>query len=376
MRRIPELDALRGIAALVIVVFHLRFTGRYPVLGTAVDLFFVLSGYLITTILFRTCRAPGFYRNFCIRRALRIWPIYYLSFPVFLGLNAILPHPQPIDALPYFLTYTQFVPAYWGGAIPTFSPMYRHTWTLAIEEQFYLVWPWVVRLAGRRGLWAVLIPLAILPTVLRSRGVFGHLLLTRCDGLALGAMLAAVLYDQARLDRHRVAFRVGFGLMGLASLACRIYAIPIQAALAANWPAHPWHMIVPAIALLVTAVMYAGLVGFVLCSVGHPALAVLRDRRLCYLGQISYGMYLYHPMVFTAVALIHFKLGLRGSATIDALKVAACVGLAALSWRFIERPCLARKDRLTLGAGGEMPRAHANGPHFAVNPAIRDKITG
>ena len=160
--------------------------------------------------------------------------------------------------------------------------------------------------------------------------------------------------------------------MGLAALICRALAFPIQSALAANWPAQPWHMIVPAIVLFVTAVLYAGLVGFVLCTAGHPALAVLRDRRLCYLGQISYGMYLVHPMVFTTVALIHFKLGIRGSATIDAFKVVACVGLAALSWQFIERPCLARKDRLTTGGG--TPPAHPVGPHFAVKPTALVKI--
>src|ERR1700733_9150168 len=94
MRRIPELDALRGVAALVIVVFHMRFVDSAPALGTAVDLFFVLSGYLITTILLEQGRSPGFFGAFYARRALRIWPIYYLALVACVALNPLLPRPE------------------------------------------------------------------------------------------------------------------------------------------------------------------------------------------------------------------------------------------------------------------------------------------
>ena len=146
--RIPELDAVRGLAAVAIVLFHWRF--HWPFLRTAVDLFFVLSGFLITSILLRTGESPHAFRTFYARRALRIFPIYYLTFAIFLAINPFAPRPHPIAALPYFLTYTQFIQGYWGQTIPPFSRAFGHTWTLAIEEQFYLFWPLVAWAVGRR----------------------------------------------------------------------------------------------------------------------------------------------------------------------------------------------------------------------------------
>ena len=75
---------------------------------------------------------------------MRIWPIYYLMFPALFVINPLLPHPQPLDGLPYYLTYTQFIQGYWSGTLPPFSLLFRHTWTLAIEEQFYVFWPLLV----------------------------------------------------------------------------------------------------------------------------------------------------------------------------------------------------------------------------------------
>ncbi len=218
MRRVPELDALRGLAALAIVLFHLKM-GVFPGFGSAIDLFFVLSGYLITSIVLREWGTRGFLRIFYIRRALRIWPIYYLAIAACYLMNPCLPRPDPLEGSGYFWTYTQFIPGYWGGEIPTFSRLARHTWTLAIEEQFYLFWPVLVGLAGRRWLLAISLPMLLAPVVMRSMGFFPHLLLTRCDGLALGAILAGLLFDQARVERNRRRFQVGFAAVFALALA-------------------------------------------------------------------------------------------------------------------------------------------------------------
>jgi peptidoglycan/LPS O-acetylase OafA/YrhL len=356
MRRVPELDALRGIAAVVIVVFHLRFTNRYPVLGTAVDLFFVLSGYLITTIILETYQTENFLKNFYMRRALRIWPIYYLTFPIFLVVNRLLPQPHPLDGLPYYLTYTQFIQGYWFGELPRFSLIYRHTWTLAIEEQFYLFWPLLVRALGRRYLPALILPLVVLPTVMRSCGFIGHMLLTRCDGLALGALLAVLLLDRRRVDRWRPAFQAAFGLVIVLAMSYPAWAPALWRAAVAAWPGHPWHMTLPSVDTLRICVLYFGVVGTVLCTSGAPWLAVLRDGRLQYLGRISYGLYLYHPLVFTIVMLAHFRLGLRASVWIDLFKLAACLGVSAASWRFVEKPILALKDRFAYRRSSPLDR--------------------
>jgi peptidoglycan/LPS O-acetylase OafA/YrhL len=373
MRRIAELDAVRGLAALAVVVFHLRFAGLFPLLGTAVDLFFVLSGYLITRIILEQSRAPHFLRNFYARRALRIWPIYYLTFLALFVLNPLLPHPQSLAGLPYFLTYTQFIQGYWFGTFPPFSHLYRHTWTLAIEEQFYVFWPLLVLVTGRRYLWVAIVPLLVAPTLLRTWDFFPHLLATRCDGLALGALLAFLLGDRDRLERRRPAYGLAFALVTLAALGYPAWRAPIIAPIQRAWPGQAWPLISSSLNTLRICVLYFGVVGLLLCYSGHALLRPLRDRRLCYLGQISYGLYLYHPFVFTACTLIHFALGLDGSWWIDALKVAVCIGVAALSWAFVERPLLALKDRLTYGRGRHDAGQSGEGPHGPrlTSPASR-----
>src|SRR5947209_8320002 len=153
MRRVKELDALRGIAALVVVLGHigaLHGSFKVPYSWTAVDLFFVLSGFLITSILLRHEPTGPFFASFYARRGLRIWPIYYLSLLALAAINPWLPTPYALDGMPQFLTYTQTSFMYWTNDVRPGLHALDHTWTLAIEEQFYLIWPALVFLAGRK----------------------------------------------------------------------------------------------------------------------------------------------------------------------------------------------------------------------------------
>ncbi len=134
------LDALRALAAGVVLVFHLS-PYRFPFGWTGVDLFFVLSGYLITSIIITNGHSPGFYRNFYMRRGLRIWPIYYLTLFILVLTNGWLREPQPMAGLIYAITHTQNIPSFWRGSTPPFHRAFDHSWALALEEQFYLVWP-------------------------------------------------------------------------------------------------------------------------------------------------------------------------------------------------------------------------------------------
>jgi peptidoglycan/LPS O-acetylase OafA/YrhL len=380
MRRVPELDALRGIAAVGILMFHLRFVGAFPLLRTCVDLFFVLSGYLITSIILTSGDAPGFLGRFYARRALRIWPIYYLTLAAFVAGNAFLPapHHQPTAGLPYFLTYTQFIPGYWSAATPPLGIyLFEHTWTLAAEEQFYLVWPLLLLLAGRRSLVPLALGFVACPVVLRTAGLRPNMLLTHSDGLALGGLLAALLHDRARLDRHRAAFRLGFALVGAATALAPRWGRLLPSASLAGLVHGAWPRINPlrmeaSLFLLRAGVVYTCLIGLVVCSAGHPLLAPLRRRRVCYVGSISYGLYLYHPLIFWVVGLARLALGFRGSVWVDVVRVAACFAVASLSWRFVEQPLLRLKDRFTYGdppAGAEVGGV-LKGPHAAAGPAV------
>ena len=192
MRRIPELDALRGLSALLIVALHLGLGPTCPAFARAVDLFFVLSGYLITATILEHRGPPASSGTSTPRRALRIWPIYYLALLGFaFVVNPIRRRPHRLDGLWAHLTYTQNLPYYWGDRIPPFSPWFRHTWTLAIEEQFYLLWPLLAMRAGRR--WLAVAALALIAGPIAARTQWPPwLLLTRSDGFAFGALLAIV----------------------------------------------------------------------------------------------------------------------------------------------------------------------------------------
>jgi peptidoglycan/LPS O-acetylase OafA/YrhL len=368
LRRIPELDALRGIAAIVIVVFHVRFVDAFPALGTAVDLFFVLSGYLITTIILEQGRSPGFFRTFYARRALRIWPIYYLALVACVALNPMLARPEPLRGFWCYAAYLQYVPGYWHAETPPFSRLFQHSWTLAIEEQFYLLWPLIVVIAGRARLRWAIVPLLILPTLMRTWAFHRHMLLTRCDGLILGALLADLLFDRARVEANRRTWLKGFAAIGLAAVLVRQVGCPLLVRLDGTIPAM-WAIRAFALSTAATCWIYFALVGLVLLSQGGPRLAWLRDRRLVHLGTISYGIYLYHPFVLAFVPILHRAAGIKGSPWMDVAKVGICIGLAEVSWRLIERPLLSLKDRFPYAARGST--GILKGPH--ANASIVDE---
>jgi peptidoglycan/LPS O-acetylase OafA/YrhL len=334
--RVKELDALRGLGALSVMIYHLR-PSELSFGLPRVDLFLVLSGFVVTTMILRHREAPNFATAFYARRALRIWPIYYLSLFVLVAANPYLPKPFPLDALPYYLTFTQNVPYNWSETAPAFNWYFLHTWSLAMEERFYLAWPAVVGLVGRRGLPPLCIALAIGSATARACGAHPWLLAGRCDGLALGGLLAALLFEGEASRRLRLAFG-GMLLVGLAAL------IGSAAAIGRQRFDQPMTA-VPALIILAANLFNAGLIGLIACHSGHPRLAWLRGRRLAYLGRISYGIYIYHPFPFMLIYYAADRAGLGQPYWLDAVKVAAALALAAASWEFLERPILALKER-------------------------------
>lgn len=164
MKYIKGLDTLRAFAVLVVLLGHWKspenfgaidsklFNGLFPAPKFGVDLFFVLSGFLITSILLQANESgvsgPSIIRNFIIRRTLRIFPIYYLTLAVLLLIN----YPFLKEHLWWFLTYTSNVLCFRQISWNPFC----HAWSLAVEEQFYLVWPWLIVFINPRYLKYVL----------------------------------------------------------------------------------------------------------------------------------------------------------------------------------------------------------------------------
>ena len=234
--KIPDLDGLRGIAILLVCLFHFNSVATTPGLfgrvvdasflhlWFGVDLFFVLSGFLITKILLEAKGSASYFSAFYMRRVLRIFPLYYLTLLVYLFVSIVrqLHTGQPQDYLTQlaFWFYVQNWVIVWHRAIGVIG----HFWSLAVEEQFYLVWPLVIYWLSRRGLkWlslaliaiAFLVKLAILFFQFPSPDlcVYASYTLTpaRLDTLAIGG-LAALLATSGR-ESFRPGLLLGFCLV-------------------------------------------------------------------------------------------------------------------------------------------------------------------
>jgi peptidoglycan/LPS O-acetylase OafA/YrhL len=347
MRRIPELDGLRGIAALAIVALHffLAPIGRGNWLGHAVDLFFVLSGFLITTILLEVPLDGTSLKAFYARRVLRIWPLYYFGLIATLLLNrAIEPNLRlPISDWPYYATFAQTVP-FALRELGNFPSWFHHSWTLAIEEQFYLIWPLLVMGAGKQRIPLLAGGLVLAGFAVRACRFTEFILPTRCDMLALGALLATVIRDGFR-GRPMVARGLGLFAATIGVLITIRYvanAVGIYAPFGYRWGGVEISARFSAVGLACMAIVW----GAVRAS-GTRATALLRSRPLAYLGVISYGIYLLHPIVFMAgrLALWNWFRIPEVSMAERVFAAFASVAAAALAWKFLEEPILRLKGR-------------------------------
>jgi len=340
-KRVPALDGIRGIAILLVLIDHLA--PYAPVswgiwrlaMGAGwvgVDLFFVLSGFLITGILLRTKAASNRASSFYARRALRIFPIYYL---VLLIAFSIAGHsawlrsnlPSPAFRITYF-AYLQNLFMYHGpGFIPT--NILGHFWSLAVEEQFYLVWPWLVWILPGRILPRVCVVGAICSLFVRTALVihFGPhfwisaLTPTSGDGLLVGSAIAAVGATGEFPARwlRRMALAGASTLALIAMLHAREFANTDTGFLACT------------IGISGLAVLFGALVGSSRRFV--PVLTpILKSSPLRSLGKYSYGVYVYHiPVYMTTSYFAASALGISISQLSTACAFAYLSFLVALS---------------------------------------------
>jgi peptidoglycan/LPS O-acetylase OafA/YrhL len=363
---LPALDAVRGLAIVLVLLFHLSEPFRLresTVVGTAlargwigVDLFFVLSGFLITGILIDTRGAPNYFSSFYLRRVLRIFPLYYGVLALWFGVGAHLGDASFFgpDRQRWYWCYL----SNWGDPFGHGIGALSHFWSLAVEEQFYLVWPLLVALASRRQLVVGCAALMALAPLLRG-AILWHggaaaveaahrLTPARLDVLATGALLAVVVREPAWLARL--------------TAAARRLRLPAAAALALIlWRSRWLHFDDPLTLTLgysAVAVVAATLV-----------LAAARAQGgawpvLGWLGARSYGIYVLHfplhaaAMTFmqrhpSLLALAHttaFDLAYLVVAGASACLVAAVVfanwerRFLALKERFVARPTARRAD--------------------------------
>jgi peptidoglycan/LPS O-acetylase OafA/YrhL len=336
-RRIPQLDAVRGLAILV-VMFH-NISPKYPLFHSdqlfrdgwmGVDLFFVLSGLLITGILLDTKQSAGYFKNFYVRRCLRIWPLYYsllfFMFVVVRFLNSseyhlVVQTSSPWWAFPLFLQ--NFLLAISTNAAGPLGV----TWSLAIEEQFYLVWPLVVRFCSITQVRQLAIAEICLSPMLRYYLWLHHVdlytnIFCRLDGLMAGALLA-LLVRSDNFVPSKLLQRAWILLLIAAPLAF------LTEAYHARW-----------IVFSFTALASAAFVYVAMFSERKWLQRIMTNQFLVYTGTISYGLYLLHKIPFGMVQVLH--LDRRPYLPLPIILVAS-YALAALSWNLLEKPFLSLK---------------------------------
>lgn len=309
----PLLDSLRALAVWMVMFHHFGPAGwaltEWGVLG--VEVFFVLSGYLITGILLRSRGAPvgRTLLSFTGRRAVRILPVYFITL-LFLALFS----PSPMSMALANLTYTTNFGIWWNGGLWESDTV--HFWSLAVEEQFYLIWPLVILLAPRRVLAPALVGLVAVGLGWRlvNDEVAGQFLLPgTLDLFALGAIAC-----WAR-DTGSRAVEASFYGLGWVSAGLLVWAA---------W----WHLPLahPSIRLFV------GLVATMAVSwAASVRVSALDLSPIRWIGRVSYGLYLLHLAVAPVVVS---ALGLPSWAVWP-----VSFGLAALSFYGIERPALRLK---------------------------------
>ena len=367
MPRIREIDGLRAIAILSVVAWHYigassdagsgSLLWRVTIFGrSGVDLFFVLSGYLITSILLRNRDASNYFSTFYARRAFRILPIYYVVVGIFvLGKSFNLSRALFEGAVPawtyivglqnFWMTFEKTYGAFWLGG----------TWSLAIEEQFYLLFPMLVFLLSLQRLRLVLLALMIVCPLLRIWAYwygepfagYGYYFLTafRADNLAIGALIA--WYEVTGTSRHVL-------LVARRTLIVSACLFPVYAALIGRHT--DMHMALWGHTYL--ALFYGSLLFMTLQNTGARQLAFLRSELAEFFARISYALYLVHTSVLLSLSIL---LGVsRDVSTWPGRWLAFAafflsIALCWLSFKFIEQRLIGFAHRRFVYRRGDRP---------------------
>ncbi len=362
-RYVAGLDGIRALAVTGVLLFHFGVSGTSGGL-LGVDVFFVLSGFLITSLLVQEWSATGTLRfgAFYARRARRLLPGLLLLLVVVAAYAAWFAEPDTLVSLRADALSTLGYVANWHFVLSDQGYFHQtgppspllHTWSLAVEEQFYLVWPavcWVVlRRWGRRGLAAAAlagVALSVAATlVLAGTGAGTDRLYygtdVRAQEVMVGALLAVLgprlsrwRLGSVRRPEHQVASarvrQAGLAIMGTFGLV----GIVVMFHGVSGTGDFLYHG-----GFLVVAIATAALVALVVHQPGAAVPRLLSLSPLRYLGRISYGVYLYHFPLFLMITAP--RTGLHGTALLAA-RLAATVALAALSFHLVELPVRDRR---------------------------------
>ncbi|HEX9514420.1 MAG TPA: acyltransferase [Puia sp.] len=354
MRYIKGLDTLRAFTVIAVLIGHwglpielgstgdLIFKGLFPSPKFGVDLFFVLSGFLITSILLDATNDQEnklvIIRTFIARRTLRIFPIYYITFGVLL----LIKYPYIKDHLVWFLTYTSNILCYREKSWNSFS----HTWSLSVEEQFYFIWPLLIVFINPRFLKYIFylsILIGIAATLYVRAEVppnyFALLLMPACmQAFGIGGLYAYI----SRMDDQKKIFLKGINILFPVALLFHFY----WGFSADGGHFNYWYRTVDSI-LSIWLIHYT-----IVIRPGWVKNNILENRFLIRVGQISYGIYLYHYALPWVYQMVVNKMGGENSPVGAFLlnhyvsyfaRLILLFALSLASFEFIEKPILKLK---------------------------------
>lgn len=349
VRFFGSLDGLRALSIVAVIWFHCWWGTPYykrllamPVLrqgGYGVQIFFVISGFLITTLLLRERDRFGriSIRDFYVRRALRIWPLYYATIGLYVVLMVVvvrgLRSRDFFHYLPYFLTYTYtwFMSPQWNAGT------FNLAWTLCTEEQFYAFWPVVLRFV--RGRWSSAVILALVALKIAARNGWTNsflppgwlptrIVMSISIAICFGVLLAQALHSERgfrwlnKVLGHRWSAPAALAALAITQAPQRVPLLPAFAATAA-------------------------LVGACAIREDNGLAFALKLRPVAFIGVLSYGMYLLNSVAIHGVEFVLGRLGLLNPLLVFPLAMAVAACGAFLSYRYFESHFLRLKSRFS-----------------------------
>lgn len=396
--RMPVLDGIRGVAILMVMVFHFWLFGTTTGIGTTlwervysavagmgwigVDLFFVLSGFLITGILYDSRGSQHYYRVFYARRTVRIFPLYYASLALFFWIIPFvlthLHHGEFTDthssvwerlfAWTYLINWYEGATEFKGMPLPL-----AHFWSLAIEEQFYFVWPFLVLTLARRRLMTLCVGLIAFGLVSRMVAYGIHLPIVaytwtfcRADSLAVGAVLALAARD---LNDWKTVEKCA-PFLAISALSA-VVAVRILNPLSVAGPGHDPTFLVGTFGMSFLGIFFGSCLAMSVSSREESFLRrFLSSPFLRFFGKYSYCLYVCHVpfIVFCARAglqsdylarLLHNRF--LAVVVLNGIGFVSTTTIALMSWNLFEKqflklkdlPFLQREERRPIGVAAE-----------------------
>jgi len=316
--RIDRLDGIRALAIILVFLIHINI-GRFGWQG--VSLFFVLSGFLITSILRRSRTNYSFWRPFYIKRATRILPPLLIAFLVAFLFSTIAWRQVGLYELFFLANFAAWIHPQGTGSLTVL-------WSLAVEEQFYLFWPFAVRYLDRRRLIQLSTGVLIAEPILRAivspfcqtSWPIYYLTPFQLDGLAAGSLLAVLVEDATTAETLTKWSGKVFALIAATFLAL---------SLTRGFHRDANTVLFNSLGYWLVYLGAAFLIAYVLLRPSTPISRILEWKPAVFLGSISYGFYLFHPVGITLMEKLGVSLKFVHYRTLSPL---AFVGVAAFSW--------------------------------------------